>query len=153
MFSEISFQFRLWRLQRRQRKVVEDHVRQLRVLRRPPQDADSISHAESEAFFDHQDFEGALAQLQSERIIQQIRRYNLTYPEAADWEVEEPPFYYRRLKPSVLEKLRGAIRLEQKERREQLLPWLMAIIALIGALTGLVAVLQKWTWGGGSISD
>ena len=143
MFYAISYQFRLWRLQKCQRKVAENHDRQLRLLRKPPQDSDSIGHAESQALFDRQDFEGALDQLESEHIIQQIRVYNLAHPETADWETEEGPFFYRRLKRSAIAQLRSAIRLELKERREGWLPVAMAVIALIGALTGLAAVLLK----------
>ncbi len=145
MIYEITYQIRLWRLQQRQRKVERENDQQLSVLRRPPQDRDSIGEAESQALFDHQDFEGALDELQTDYIIHQIRRYHLAFPEAEDWEAKEPPFFYRRLKRASVVRLRGVIRLEQKERWEHWQRWLPVVTALtglVGALVGLATVLK-----------
>jgi hypothetical protein len=146
MFYEISYQFRLWQLQGRQRSVEDANSRQLGLLRRPPRDANSIAAAESEAMFDHQEFEGAIDQLQSQYVIHQIRKYHLPYPETADWEEEEGPFYYRRLKRVAIVRLRGAIRFEQKERWERSARWLPVLTALtgvLGAVIGIVAIIKK----------
>lgn len=45
------------------------------------------------------------------------------------------------LKPSGYVKVRAVIRAEQKERRETLLAWVVPATGLIGAITGLIAVL------------
>jgi hypothetical protein len=144
MLDGISYAFRLSRLQRRQRVVAAENDRQLRILRRPPQDRNSILAAESEARFDDQEFEGAIDELQTRYIIGQIRKYRLPYPESSEWEEEEPPFYYRHLKRAAMVRLQAAIRLEQKERWEHRYRWvpvLTGLTGLIGTVIGLVAGL------------
>ncbi len=145
MFHGISYMFRLWRLQRRQHIVATEHDRQLRLLRRPPQDKNSILAAESQASFDDQEFEGAIDELQTRYIIRQIRKYRLPYPESSDWEEEEAPFYYRHLKRAAMVRFQTAIRLEQKERWEhwhRWLPVLTGLTGLVGTIIGLVAAFK-----------
>jgi len=144
MLYEIAYEFRLWRLQTRQRSVDNANNRQLRVLRRPPQDRDSIGAAEFQASFDHQEFEGAIDELQSQYIVHQIRKYRLAYPESADWEEEEAPFYYKRLKRHAIMRLQRDIRLEQKERWERWHRWLPILTAITGVLGAVIGVVSTF---------
>lgn len=138
MINAIVYRFKLWRLLKRQQQVSEEHDRQLQILHRPPQDRDSIEGERSQAFHDHQEFEGALNELETRYIIHQIRAYRLPGAESGEW---EETLWFRHLTRQALARLRSAIRAEQKERFERWSRWVPLVTGLTGALTGLIGVV------------
>ena len=63
--------------------------------------------------------------------------------EGGHWmESEEHPGRYH-LTPQTLHELRAAIRSEKKARREEWTVWLVLITGILGALSGLVAIIKN----------
>jgi hypothetical protein len=66
-------------------------------------------------------------------------------PDSADKELWEDQSYVRAsvLTPKGFWELKKLIRQEKRERREVFLVWLAALTGIIGATTGLVAVIMR----------
>lgn len=79
-------------------------------------------------------------------LINEADRLFLPVPDENDPEKwEEDPATGKRtfLSPKGIAELRTAIRQEKRERRENIQRWIAILIGLIGALTGLIAVLKS----------
>ncbi len=76
------------------------------------------------------------------RLIYKASRLLLPIPSLENKEIWEEDEYdsVRLLKPASVDDLRIAIRNELKARRDLLIGWIIPLIGLIGAITGLLAV-------------
>jgi hypothetical protein len=87
-----------------------------------------------------------LSRVMSARIVTEARRLFIPVPEFKTengaWIESEFPPGRRLLSIQAMSELRSAIRREKKERHEGWLLWLAAITGLVGALTGLAAVIR-----------
>lgn len=145
MLYEISHKYRLWRLQKRQKAVAGENDEMVSSLVKAKKDSDDIRQAEYGAFWDDQQFEGRIDQLESRYLIHQIRKYGLAYPAHEDWELNETSGH-RHLKREAMVRVRRDIRSEKKERWEAWLRWLpivTALTGLLGTLIGLVSALMR----------
>ena len=86
-----------------------------------------------------------------EKWIRKARKFMIPIPhqvfpkdkdENENWEFS-PPSGEMLLKPQAMINLRRQVRREQKERREAATHWITVIVGLVGALTGLAAILMK----------
>jgi len=80
----------------------------------------------------------------SRRVKDQAEHYLIPIPkfnkDSPDWIESRIDGRYA-LSPEAVAKLRSAIRAERRERYEHAFRWLAALTGVIGALTGLAAVL------------
>jgi len=140
----------LWRLKRERRKVIHEYERDLRNLKlkkAPPEDFEGLRHQE---YLDLQSEDDGINRFLSDQLWEEAREYDVAIPTGAGvW--EDSIFGDRKyLNMATRAKLRRLID-EEKSRRFEvktlwvtrlILPILGGLVGVIGALTGLVAVLH-----------
>lgn len=144
--------FDLWRLKRSRRKVVRAYERERQKLKkkkdRGPGDFEELEHAEWQALQAEDD---AINAFLSDQLWHEAREHDIEIPKGEG--VWEDSFYHDRkyLTMATRAQLRRLID-EEKARRFDvktrwitriILPIIAALVGIIGALTGLVAVLHK----------
>ena len=97
--------------------------------------------------FEHRLADDELIRLTSNYYVRLANRMLIPVPEfkteGGAWlESQERPGLYH-LTPEALHDLRAAIRAEKKARREEWTIWLAGLTGLIGAISGLVAIIKK----------
>ncbi len=125
------------------RKLVEDARRKHRA------GSDDVEALRSEWSFEAGMLKEELEAIATNKLRKQAHRLKVPFPSppygSDEFETEEWKrgihFGEWYLKPSGHVKVRAAIRAEQKERREAWLAWVAPATGLIGAITGLIAVL------------
>lgn len=143
MLEDIKFQWRLRQLQKKKSSIESDtHVRVKEAEK--AKNRDLKSELISEFFFETDYVNNEIHDLQHRYICDKAEKYFLPLPpfveNSPEWEKSDVDDQVRLSQASIC-RLRSDIRKETKERHEQLFRWLAAIIGVIGALTGLAAVL------------
>ena len=140
---EAYLHWQLDRTNRLYRKLVEEARRKYRA------GSNEIEALRSEWSFEAGMLEEELEAIATNKLRKQAYRLKVPFPsppygrdefETEDWERGHNLGEWY-LKPSGYVKVRAVIRSEQKERREALLAWVIPMTGLIGAITGLIAVL------------
>ena len=122
-----------------------EHSKAIRALKSPTYEekAELFAEFRSEADF----IEDELMLLVSSYWMSVANRLLIPIPEFQEdggaWEESRTSGRYY-LTKQALSELRTAIRREQKNRQEVWLPWLAALTGLVGALTGLAAVIFSY---------
>ncbi len=134
---------RIRTLQFQQDKSTAEYRRAIRKLQKENVSRDGIESLEADARFNDQDFEAEILKLQTERAIRLASKYLIPYPENSDW-IQEEPFYIRHLKREAILNLNRQIRQERKDRWEDRSRWTVPLVGLIGAVSGLLAVIHSF---------
>lgn len=141
--EETYLNWQLDRINGHYRKLVEEARRKHRA------GSDEVEALRSKWFFEGGMLKEELEAIATNKLRKQAYRLKVPFPsppygsdefETEDWE-RGSTFGEWFLKPSGYMKVRAVIRSEQKERREALLAWIIPMTGLIGAITGLIAVL------------
>jgi hypothetical protein len=141
MFRYITFRWKLWRIERRRNRklisLITPHaISHLRGQNSElgPLTAAEINKVRNEVILLHQRYlEWEAARLMIPPI---------DSSDQSNWEVYDPSLFgEQRMSTKGLNALRASIRSEKKARMEMFVMWLPSAIGMIGALTGLAAVL------------
>ena len=144
MFEGIKFNFRLLKLQRQRSKVKAFYNKANIEARKKGESREELEGIWQEERMELVLIDDDISHLISQRLLSLAEEYLLPRPEFKEegkWiESKVNPNSYR-LSPLAISELRSAVRKEQKERYEHIFMWLAAITGIIGAISGLVAVI------------
>lgn len=134
--------FDLWRLEREHKKL-EKKFRPLLVEAKKKKDADKYELLLYEWLSEKELIEDAFNSLASWSLIRKAGKLNLPIPPHSDGEMWQPSPTTRIpcLTAKGRNELRTLIRKEKRARYEEWATWIPLLIGLIGAVTGLLAVL------------
>lgn len=145
MTPPLRFWFKRRKLLRQLDEIALAHEKARSELRTAS--ADDLRRLSDDFHFEHSLADDELRRLTTRYVVAEANRLMIPTPEfiadGGDWQESDltPGHYY--LKTPALCALRAAIRAEKKEVRDQWLSWVPAITGLVGALTGLAAILLK----------
>ncbi len=141
-FEERRQIYRLSRELASTRRFYERHITEARKRRAP--------RAEIEQLYDEMRLQTEVTDLELDRLITiRLRRVAdrllLTLPKYEDKEVweKENPLNYLILTHEGMKSVRRSIRQARREAAEYFLKWVVPMIGIIGALTGLIAVWKR----------
>jgi len=142
LFETIKYYQGLRRLQKERRVTSTFYDEKYRELVKPSrEEMDSLLSEQRDAvgLIDEQ-----ISFLLSQHLIQKAQVYHLSIPEFDEngltW--VEPRYTLKwHLRKDAIADLRTAIRKEQKEKSEILRTWLTVVLSIIGAVTGIAALL------------
>lgn len=144
MFEGTKFNFRLLRLQRQRSKVKAFYNKANIEARKKGESPQGLEGIWQEERMELVLIDDDISHLISQRLLSLAEKYLLPRPEYKEkdkWiESKVNPNSYR-LSPIAILELRSAVRKEQKERYERIFMWLAALTGIIGAISGLVAVI------------
>lgn len=141
----ISYRVSLYKLNRQRNKTDKYHDKEYERAKKQG-DRDEIEKAMSLASHELHEIEDEILHLEYSYLMSIASKMLLPTPtsdkEGKLWEQSRYTGKWRLTSKGILE-LRGLIRKEKKEKTELLVRWISIIIGLIGAITGLVAVIKK----------
>lgn len=146
MFRGLRHRLTLNRLLRKKSRLSDDYsktIREARESKKSPGDLDALMH---EASWEEQVLDEEIAALVTDYHVARARRQFLPVPDHKDGVSWEECFTYSNrhvLTPKGMAELRATLRSERKAKFELTLMVLAAITGLVGAVTGLVAVLAR----------
>ena len=143
MMKTARFHFRLAKLQKQKRALETEYDGAIKDAR-DRKDREREDELISTLMFERDLIDDEIFKLSSRQVTQLAERYLIPIPEFStdsdEWTESSIDGLYR-LSDQAIARLRSDIRRERKERHEHALMWLAALTGIIGALTGLVAVL------------
>jgi hypothetical protein len=144
---------RTWAIGIEIRKVRRDWNRSMTEARTRKATGDELARLSYEWHLDYKTLVDEREAIFSDRLVAQANRLRVPVPEQSrsgeegeegeDENWREGEFGMRHLKPEGIRKVRAEIRAELKARSERRLAWLTPLTGIIGALTGLAAVLVR----------
>lgn len=145
MISTIKYRWSLNRLFRKiaqERKFYDKLINEAK--KRGPK-KDEIVILEHEFFSSYDEYREEIGNLITQRLLRKARRLMLPIPSLSDKNMWDRSQFSNRsiLTEKGITELRAIIRREQKETREMYLPWVAALTGLVGAITGLLAIIWK----------
>lgn len=141
MFKSIAFSWRLSRLEREKAKLLLKQKKEIALLWSNHKDLQLLEGLHQEHYFEFTELESERVHLMTARLMAAASRMMVPTPGEDAWE-ECQVTGYRLLTREGIQELRRAVRAEEAARRDAALSWLGAGTGLVGALTGLVAVLM-----------
>lgn len=144
MFEQLEYRFKLWRLQRNRARISQLYKNEISSARQEKISSDEIEKLRHEERFETELVDDAISELATRHLYQTAYRYLVPQPGLDEEEMwEESPVTGKRLLTSKgISELRAAIRKERRERSEHLWMWLAGLTGLVGALSGLMALLK-----------
>ena len=147
MLDDLVHNIELRRLQKKKKRSGEENDKLIAAARKEGKegkDREEIDHLMWEGHTDQLYFDDTILALQSRHLTRKAEKYLLPRPpfdrEIGDWEESEVTRRWRLTLPAQAS-LRTAIHNYEKERRERVQSWLIALTGIIGAATGLIGVL------------
>jgi hypothetical protein len=139
--------FRIWRrvraLQQSKRELEASYDAKIKAAEKA-REWERHQQLIGELFMERDLIEDELFTIMSRRVRELAERYLIPVP---DYQDDSPDWVKSRIDDRVrlsehaIARLRSKIRGEQRERHDQVLRWLAALTGVIGALTGLIAVI------------
>jgi len=144
MLSDIRFYFRHLSLSAKRKRLFRDYLANTQKAKKAGDD-DLIQRIHGEASTDDSLFNDEIETLITDRLLDQANWLFIRIPDRTDMTLWHKSDFGGQilLTRKGVSTLRAAIRTEQKERREFFVIVLTSSIGIIGAITGLVAVLHK----------
>jgi hypothetical protein len=145
MISTIKYR---WSLNSVYKKIAQERKHYDKLIaeakKRGPK-KDEIPMLEAEFFAVYDEYKEDIGTLVTQRLLRKARKLMLPIPELGDENLWERCQFSNRsnLTEKGIAELRATIRREQKETREMYLPWVAAFTGLVGAITGLLAIILK----------
>lgn len=142
MFGHASFRWKLWRIEASQSRTVKAYEAATAKAKAEGKTAAELEAISQDEYHEWRFGEDEKADLRSRYLLHQANRLLLPIPmDGAAWESTQ--LSRRCLTRAAQRELLVAIRSEQKDRSEIARLWLVGATGLIGALTGLVALLLR----------
>ena len=145
MFSSIKLHWKLNRLFAERDQVRRTFRARIQSARKAGKSQEELHGINSEASYDDEMLTDEIERRVTDHLIEHANRLFITIPERTDqtmWR-ESSCGEGHLLTGKGIVTLRAGVRAEQKERREFIVTILAALIGIIGAITGLVAVFHK----------
>lgn len=139
--------FELWRKSRELNKISKYYDAAIKEAMKEKKSPDEIDKLVDEFFAETYVIEEEIKALISRSWERKAERLFLPIPphhEEDMWEVGDVTRRYY-LTPAGITKLRGLIREEKAARRKAVLEWVTPLVGIIGAITGLLAVVFAMT--------
>lgn len=147
MFAEASYRCRLWRLQAARRKNSRMHDRELKKLKRAKASSDEIDAILADYSFEDDVIENDLMLLRSRHLVATASGLFIPIPENDEiskaWVPAQDGSGRRHLTLEAQSDLAAEIRKERSGRSERFRLWLAGLTGLVGAATGLAALLLR----------
>jgi hypothetical protein len=139
--------FELWRKRRELDKITKFCDNKIRKAKREGKSSDEINELLSERFAESDYIEEEINSIVTTHLVRKAQRLFLPVLAYGDDDVWERGDFtgLRYLKPGGVMKLRNLIREETAARRKAVLEWVTPFIGIIGAMTGLLAVILSMT--------
>lgn len=143
----ISYRVLLFKLYRQRNKVDKYYKKEYQEAKKTG-DRDKVQEVGSLTSFELQEVDDEIQYLEQRYIIALARQMLLAVPPVIDeekgglWEQSNSTGKWL-LTVEGLRQLRATVRAEKKERTDALSRWVTIIVGLIGAITGLIAVIMK----------
>jgi hypothetical protein len=146
MLSWVKFRWQQHKIERWMDRISSAHKEAEQKARAQSATADEIHDLGHQYDLEHLLADDEMIRLTSSYYLRLANRMLIPLPEfkteGGAW-VESVPTGRYHLTPQALHDLRATIRAEKKARREELTAWLAMIIGVIGALSGLIAIIKK----------
>jgi hypothetical protein len=145
MLPELKYEWKVQQLQRARRRLLADYKKQRLQLPKGPDRKDARESLIAREMIDVEEANEEISSLTTSHLVEEAQRLIVPIPEHADeryWKFDDTFGRWHLTTEGVI-KLRADIRAERKARREPLMTLLPVTIGLIGALTGLLAVILK----------
>ncbi|MBA7641093.1 hypothetical protein ES703_48765 [subsurface metagenome] len=139
--------FELWRKTRELDRVTKFHDRKIKKARREKKSSDEVEFLIADAAFETEMIEEEMSSIVTNRLHRKARHLFLPVPkfeEKGMWEQGRNMGHWY-LTPNGITKIRGLIREETAARRKAVLEWVAPFVGIIGAITGLLAVIFAMT--------
>ena len=143
MFN-LPFRYKLFLLRREQKKL-DAQARRVVAEGKKKKDERLAGEWFTEHGWEFDVIRLQVGSLVTQRLLREAENLFLPTPERSDeqmWDKDSEYIGGGVLSPKGMTELRSAIRKERRERREICERWVVILIGLIGALTGLIAVLK-----------
>ena len=134
--------FELWRKSRQLAKANKSYDAEIEKARKEKKSSDEIASLEYGLEWDIRFIEEQIKVLVSRNLVKKAE--SLLLPVSAEWKKGEMTGLHY-LTPNGIMKLRNLIREEKAAQRKAVLEWVGPFIGIIGAVTGLLAVILTMT--------
>lgn len=140
-----------WSLALDARRINRLYAAEVKTLaRKPGVKSEDLESLQTTWAYEAREIDEELAGLATRHLIRQARRLSVPTPEIP-WKSDDGNEFWEKghasetwyLKPAGIALVRGAIRTELKERREARIAWATPLIALLGAVSGVLAVITS----------
>lgn len=146
MIDYIKYRYKLEQLFRQKKRLWEAYDTDIQIARKEGKPKEDIELLECEAWSEKDRILEDISILITDYLINRATRKFVPIPSLKEMEFwERCKVIHNRyiLTDTGIRDLRSSLRLEQKERNESLVPIIAALTGIIGAATGLVALLLK----------
>lgn len=145
MFSEIVFQWKLWRMQVGRRKVMARFQERYADAVESKAPKDEVEKLKNEEYVDLNEWDEEIQVMTTAHLVEQAARLQLPLPPRSDEQYwEESNFVgYKVLSRAGIVKVRTDIRAEQKANWEFWANRITLALALIGSIFGVLAYFKK----------
>lgn len=145
MFDYIRFRWELHNLEKEERHADKEYDVKMRAAKARNASDDEIEDLGMEAGHFSFHYQEEIQKLHSKYLLRQAYRLLVPRPEFRKengmWDQDQEHFAY--LSEAGINKLRADIRAERKARAELFAMWMPGVVAILGALIGLVSVLKR----------
>ena len=146
MIDKLKYYWRLKKLYKKQEITKKVYDNLIKKAKKEGKKGNEIQRLYSEAGSEYFLIQDQIDILITSYLKSEANKLILPIPEDDDikmWKEAPDMCPYKVLSEKGVTELRSAIRRERKERREAHISWIAIIIGLIGAITGLLAVILK----------
>jgi 5-formyltetrahydrofolate cyclo-ligase len=145
MLDYPKFKLKLNNIYKKQRKHIKEYQDIINKARKEKQTAEQIEILKSEDYFGYREYEEEINLLITRNLLRKANKLMIPIPRHSDEEMWERCQYDSSyfLTRKGMSELRALIRQEKRENMALYLPWITALIGIIGAITGLMAVILK----------
>ena len=146
MIDYLKYRLKLSKLFKKREKIRKAFANNIRRARKQSEKPEEIQEIESSAWFEDDVLNEEISILVTNYLVRKANRYFISIPlhkEKNMWEQCHTISNRYILTNAGIRKLRSSIRSEQKEEIDFIFKLLVALTGIIGALTGLAAILLK----------
>jgi 5-formyltetrahydrofolate cyclo-ligase len=145
MFDCLKFKLKLNNLYEKQRKHIKKYQAIISKARKENQSPEQIEFLKSEDDFGYLEYEEEINLLITRNLLRKANNLMIPLPSYSNeemWErCDHNSGHY--LTRKGMSEIKASIRQEKRENMALYLPWITALIGIIGAITGLMAVILK----------
>jgi len=144
--ASIKYQWKRNRLLAKQARTGRQFNLEIEKAHKNGEARDKIESRRADAYFEYSYAQEQIDELVTNHMIAIAKKLMIEQPEYSDDSMWAEARYVGRnkiLSEKGIAKLRSDIRKERNERVNLWIPWITTIIGLVGALTGLMAILMK----------
>ena len=146
MIEYIKFKLALRKFDKYKEEVRKNYNEEIKQARKEQKIGDDLRMIEHSAWAEDRMYNEEISIIVTQYLLKKARKHFLPIPPREDTEMWEQCNQISTqfvLTNAGITEMRSILRTESKERREAILPYIAALTGLIGAATGLIAVIGK----------